>query len=96
MEINMTLIMYAEIFMVYIAVNCLAMFLGNMIEHIKLPTLLDTKPFNCKKCLSTHSAWVMHTFIALCIGNWIYFICGIIAAVAIYKLIDHEDRQQFE
>lgn len=84
------------LFIIFIAVNIIAMFIGNLVEHIKLPTYLNFKPLNCRLCLSTHSAWVLHTFVAICSNSWIYFIFGIISAICIYYLIKNEENKRWE
>lgn len=86
----------SAIFMIFIGVNLLAFFTGNLVECVKLPKVLDFKPINCRLCLSTHTSWVLHTAIALLIGSWIYFFFGIISAVCIYRLISNEDKKQFD
>lgn len=84
------------LFIIFIGINITAMILGNLVEIIKLPKWLDFKPFNCKKCLSTHICWVLNTLVALIAGSAFYFIAGIAAAATIYYLIDNEDKAQFE
>ena len=42
--------------------------------------IFQFKAFECRKCLSTHIAWVTSTFIALLFGDWIMLIIGLIFA----------------
>ena len=35
------------------------------------------KAFECRKCLSTHIAWVTSTFIAAILADWVVFIVGL-------------------
>ena len=76
---------YSALFILFIALNLLSMFIGNLVEIIKLPKWLDFKPINCKKCLSTWSSWTLHTIVALSICSWIYFI-----------LFSHTSLQDFQ
>lgn len=38
------------------------------------------KMFECRKCLSTHIAWVTSTFISLLFNDWLMLIVGLIFA----------------
>lgn len=38
------------------------------------------KMFECRKCLSTHIAWVTSTFISLLFNDWLMLIIGLIFA----------------
>ena len=40
--------------------------------------------FECRKCLSTHIAWVTSTFISLLFGDWLMLIIGLIFAGGLF------------
>ena len=40
--------------------------------------------WECRKCLSTHIAWVTSTFIAALFEDWLVFIIGLIFAAALF------------
>lgn len=42
--------------------------------------LFQFQGFECRKCLSTHIAWVTSTFISLLFGDWLMLIIGLIFA----------------
>ena len=42
--------------------------------------LFQFQAFECRKCLSTHIAWVTSTFISLLFGDWLMLIIGLIFA----------------
>lgn len=84
------------LFIIFIALNIVAMMVGRISEVGKLPEFLNFKPFNCRLCLSTHSCWVLHTIVALFTNSWIYFIFGVIAAICVYQLISREEKKQWE
>ena len=42
--------------------------------------LFQFQGFECRKCLSTHIAWVTSTFISLLFGDWIMLIIGLVFA----------------
>lgn len=84
------------LFIIFIALNIVAMMVGRIPEVGKLPEFLNFKPFNCRLCLSTHSCWILHTIVALTIQSWIYFIFGVIAAICVYCLINHEENKIWE
>lgn len=85
------------LFILFISINILAFIIGRLLtlDTSKWPVWLNMKPFNCRKCLTTHISWVLNTFIGLLIGNWIYIIAGIIVAGVIYYLIDIEEKKQW-
>lgn len=39
--------------------------------------LFKFQAFECRKCLSTHIAWVTSTFISLLFPDWVMFIIGL-------------------
>lgn len=46
--------------------------------------VFQMKAFECRKCLSTHIAWVTSTFIATLFEDWYVFIIGLIFAAALF------------
>ena len=50
--------------------------------------------WECRKCLSTHIAWVTSTFISLLFGDWLMLIIGLIFAAALFTglYIDEKDK----
>lgn len=86
----------SALFILYISINMLSLFMGRLVEIVKLPQWLNFKPFNCRLCMSTHTAWILHTLLALLINSWLYFGAGIVAAAVIYYLIYKEDSKQFD
>ena len=46
--------------------------------------------FECRKCLSTHIAWVTSTFISLLFGDWIMLIIGLVFAGG-YETVDCDE-----
>jgi len=50
--------------------------------------------FECRKCLSTHIAWVTSTFISLLFEDWLMLIIGLIFAAALFTglYIDEKKR----
>lgn len=87
---------YSALFILFIALNLLSMFIGNLVEIIKLPKYLNFKPINCKKCLSTWSSWTLHTIVALSICSWLYFIAGFLGGLVIFILIHLEEKKRWE
>ena len=87
---------YSALFILFIALNLLSMFIGNLVEIIKLPKWLDFKPINCMKCLSTWSSWTLHTLVALSICSWLYFIAGFLGGLVIFILIHLEEKKRWE
>lgn len=52
------------------------------------------KAFECRKCLSTHIAWVTSTLFATIFEDWYVFIIGLIFAAALFwgLYIDEKER----
>ena len=50
--------------------------------------------FECRKCLSTHIAWVTSTFISLLFGDWYMFTIGLIFAGALFTGLYIDERQR--
>ena len=50
--------------------------------------------WECRKCLSTHIAWVTSTFISLLFGDWLMLIIGLIFAAALFTglYIDEKNK----
>lgn len=46
--------------------------------------LFRFQAFECRKCLSTHIAWVTSTFISLLLADWVMFIIGLIFASILF------------
>lgn len=88
--------MIKVLFILFVGINIFSMFLGNYVDKHYLPEWIDFKPFNCRLCCSTHSAWIMHTFVAIIANSWLYFILGICAAATIYYLIYMDEKAQWE
>ena len=87
---------YSALFILFIALNLLSMFIGNLVEIIKLPKWLDFKPINCKKCLSTWSSWTLHTIVVLSICSWLYFIARYLGGLVIFILIKKKKKKRWE
>lgn len=92
------LIMNAILFMNLIGISAASFVIGRLFTEgsIKLPYWLDMKPFNCRKCLTTWTSWVLNTLVALIVGSVIYFICGTISSAVIFWLIYNEEKKQWE
>ena len=92
------IIMNAVLFIILIGISVFAFIIGKLFTEgsFKLPSWLDMKPFNCRKCLTTHIIWVLDTLIGLIVGSWIYIVCGILLGVCIYLLINNEEKNQWE
>lgn len=83
-------------FISLITVSIISFIVGKTVtELIKLPVWLDMKPFNCRKCCTTHLTWVLNTLVGLILSNWIYIILGIIMAICSYVLINNEEKKQW-
>jgi hypothetical protein len=56
--------------------------------------IFQFKAFECRKCLSTHIAWVTSTFISLLFEDWYMFIIGLIFAAALFTglYIDEKNK----
>ena len=56
--------------------------------------LFQFQGFECRKCLSTHIAWVTSTFISLLLGDWYMLIIGLIFAGFLFLglYIDEKNR----
>ena len=56
--------------------------------------LFQFKAFECKKCLSTHIAWVTSTFISLLFNDWIMLLIGLVFAAVLFLglYIDEKNR----
>lgn len=46
--------------------------------------LFQFQAFECRKCLSTHIAWVTSTFISLLFNDWIMFTIGLFFAAMLF------------
>lgn len=67
--------------------------------------LFQFQAFECRKCLSTHIAWVTSTFISLLFNDWIMFTIGLFFAAMLFiglyidqknKTVRIEDYDDFE
>ena len=56
--------------------------------------IFQFKAFECRKCLSTHIAWVTSTLFATIFEDWYVFIIGLIFAAALFwgLYIDEKER----
>ena len=54
----------------------------------------DFQAFKCRKCLSTHIAWVTSTFFSLLFGDWIMFGVGIAFAFALFVGLRIDERNK--
>lgn len=50
--------------------------------------------FECRKCLSTHIAWVTSTFISLLFGDWLMLIIGLIFAAALFTGLNIDEKNK--
>lgn len=50
--------------------------------------------WECRKCLSTHIAWVTSTFISLLFEDWYMFIIGLIFAAALFTGLYIDERNK--
>lgn len=88
--------MIAGLFILLVGITLVAFILGNLItEKNLLPKFINIKPFNCRKCLTTHLIWVPGVFIGLLIENMWFVVMSIIFAAIAYFLLDREDKKQF-
>ena len=46
--------------------------------------IFQFKAFECRKCLSTHIAWVTSTLISLIFEDWCMLIIGLVFAAALF------------
>lgn len=67
--------------------------------------LFQFQAFECRKCLSTHIAWVTSTLISLIFEDWLMLIIGLVFAAALFtglyideknKIIDLDDYDDFK
>lgn len=56
--------------------------------------LFQFKAFECRKCLSTHIAWVTSTFISLIFGDWYMLIIGLVFASALFTGLYIDERNR--
>ena len=56
--------------------------------------LFQFKGFECRKCLSTHIAWVTSTFISLLFGDWYMLIIGLVFASALFTGLYIDERNR--
>lgn len=80
----------------------MSVFLGYTLGYVLTETkyrlarykVFQFKAFECRKCLSTHIAWVTSTFISLLFGDWLMLIIGLIFAAALFTglYIDEKKR----
>ena len=56
--------------------------------------VFQMKAFECRKCLSTHIAWVSSTLIATLFEDWYVFIIGLIFAAALFVGLYIDERQR--
>lgn len=52
------------------------------------------KAFECRKCLSTHIAWVTSTFISLLFGDWLMLIMGLFFAGFLFLGLQIDQKQK--
>lgn len=92
------IIMNAVLFIILIGISVFAFIIGKLFTEgsFKLPSWLDMKPFNCRKCLTTWTSWILNTLVGLMVSNWIYIICGTISSTVIFYLIHNEEKNQWE
>ena len=50
--------------------------------------------WECRKCLSTHIAWVTSTFISLLFNDWLMLIIGLIFAGFLFLGLYLDERQK--
>lgn len=80
----------------------ISVFVGYILGYILTETkfrlakyrIFQFQGFECRKCLSTHIAWVTSTFISLLFGDWIMLIIGLIFAAFLFLglYIDEKNR----
>ena len=56
--------------------------------------LFQFQAFECRKCLSTHIAWVTSTFISLLFGDWLMLIVGLVFASALFTGLYIDERNR--
>lgn len=56
--------------------------------------LFQFKGFECRKCLSTHIAWVTSTLISLIFEDWCMLIIGLIFAAALFTGLYIDERNK--
>ena len=56
--------------------------------------LFQFQAFECRKCLSTHIAWVTSTLISLIFEDWLMLIIGLVFAAALFTglYIDEKNK----
>lgn len=52
----------------------------------------DMRPFNCRKCLTTHITWICFTMLAY-LSGWRYLYLGAMAAAWTYYILAHRDYE---
>ena len=56
--------------------------------------LFDFEAFRCRKCLSTHIAWVTSTCISLLFGDWLMLLVGLIFAGALFVGLKIDEKKK--
>lgn len=90
--------MSALLFIAIIGITTSSFILSRLITEssFRIPELLDFKPFNCRKCLTFHSIWILNTILGLIVQNYIVILIGFIIALASYYLIKKEEESKWE
>lgn len=53
----------------------------------------DRRPFNCRPCLTFHLTWSVAALIALPIGSFILFVCGVVMAFIVFLIVKYIDSK---
>ena len=56
--------------------------------------VFDFEGFRCRKCLSTHIAWVTSTIFALLFGDWAMLVLGFIFAGALFLGLKIDEKEK--
>lgn len=65
---------------------------SNTALWLKLPPLLDMRPFNCRLCCSTHLTWLSFLFAAYA-GGWHYLYLGAMGSLWTWHILKHRDDE---
>lgn len=58
--------------------------------------LLDRKPFSCRPCLTFHIGWILSGTIALPIGNFSFFLLGLILSLITWLILEIESKNKID
>jgi hypothetical protein len=56
--------------------------------------VFDFKAFKCRKCLSTHIAWVTSTIFSLMFADWVMLFFGLVFAAALFLGLKIDEKEK--